>query len=117
MKKLLIVTFLLFLGGHFFSTAFGQSHDIPLSIIDEDGISEGNTKAPPFVITQEGYILTLPATSEDYTLQLRDESGTVVYSSYIPAGTTQIILPTTLFGSFEIRLVAVSYYYVGYIIL
>ena len=74
-------------------------------------------KAPPrpLVISQDNNILTLPATSVDYTLELRDENGTLVYSSYIPTGTTQIILPTTLSGNFEIRLVADTYYYIGYI--
>lgn len=114
MKKVLFITVLL-LRGAFFATVSAQN--IPLSIINESEASEVNGKSPtlPLIITQDDNILTLPATSVDYTLQLRDESGTVVYSSYIPAGTTQIILPTTLFGSFEIRLVASTYYYIGYI--
>lgn len=114
MKKLLFMAVLL-LGGTIFTTA--SANNIPLQIINEDGISEGNTKTPPFVISQDGNILTLPATLVDYTLELRDEIGTVVYSAYIPASTTQIILPTTLSGTFEIRLVATTYYYVGYITL
>lgn len=119
MKKLLTVAFLLFLGVAFSTKAYGQSHDIPMQIIDESEVDDGSIKGShgSMVITQDDNILTLPTTPVDYTLQLRDENGTVIYSAYIPAGTTQIILPTTLSGTFEIRLVASTYYYVGYITL
>ena len=114
MKKFLFMAILL-IGGTIVSV--GEPRDIPLSIINESEESEGNTKSPtlPLIISQDDNILTLPATSVDYTLELRDENGTLVYSSYVPAGTTQIILPTTLSGNFEIRLVADTYYYIGYI--
>ena len=111
MKKFLFMAILL-IGGTIVSV--GEPRDIPLSIINESEESEGNTKSPtlPLIISQDDNILT---TSVDYTLELRDENGTLVYSSYVPAGTTQIILPTTLSGNFEIRLVADTYYYIGYI--
>ena len=70
---------------------------------------------PPLFITQDGNILTLPATSVDYTLVLYDENGTLAYSTFLSAGTTQVILPTTLSGTYEIRLVADTYYYMGYL--
>ncbi len=37
----------------------------------------------------------------------------MVYSTFLPSGTTQVILPSTLSGSFEIRLVGDTYYYRG----
>ena len=46
-----------------------------------------------------------------------DEDGVVVYTTYVPAGTTMIVLPSTLSGDFEIRLVGDTYYYRGYITL
>lgn len=119
MKKLLLVAFLLLLGGVFSSKVFGQSQEIPMQIIDTSEVGQGNTKSPsgPFVINQKDNYLSLPATPADYTLELRDENGILVYDVYIPAGTTEIILPTTLYGTFEIRLVATTYYYIGYITL
>ena len=51
----------------------------------------------------------------DYTLSLYDEDGEVAYSVFVPAGTTQIVLPSTLSGSFELRFETDSYYYYGYI--
>lgn len=92
---------------------------IPLTVIWDDPSGPNNPipKIPmrPFFITQDGCILTLPVTSVDYTLVLCDENGTVAYSTFLSAGTTQVILPTTLSGIYEIRLVADTYYYIGYI--
>lgn len=118
MKKFFLFMLLLF-GG--FNFAFGY-HQIPMSIIDKNGSDGGsNTLAPPrpWYIIQDGYVLTLPAFDEDFTLQLLDEDETVVYSTYVPAGTTQVILPSTLSGDFEIRLIPflATYYYRGYLLL
>lgn len=33
----------------------------------------------------------------------------------VAAGTTQIVLPSTLSGDFELRFVGDTYYYIGYI--
>ena len=61
------------------------------------------------------YVITMSATSCDYTLYLYDEEGEVAYSVFVPAGTTQVILPTTLSGDFELRFETATYYYYGYI--
>ena len=116
MKQLLFYLFL-FLGGTFPPAYANNPVNVSLSIIRTSDVSNGNIKSEPLplLITLEDYTITLPATDVDYTLELRDENGTLVYSSYIPTGTTQIVLPTTLSGNFEIRLVADTYYYIGYI--
>lgn len=103
-------------GGASSTKAFADN-EIIMQIIDPGECGHGSIKTPPvpLVIYQNDNVLTLPATPVDYTLQLRDANGTMLYSLYIPSGTTQIILPTTIFGNFEIRLVADTYYYVGYI--
>lgn len=115
MKKFLLMAMIL-LRGALFSNAYADMPIIvALQFINEKEISKGNTKnqIPPLVITQDGNVLTLPATDVDYTLELRDENGTLVYTAFIPQGSTQIVLPTTLSGEFEIRLVANTYYYIG----
>jgi len=92
-------------------------HQIPMYIIGHGAAAGGSTLAPPrpWYITQDDYVLTLPAFEDDFTLELRDENDVVVYTDYVPAGTTQIVLPSTLSGDFELRLVADTYYYIGYI--
>lgn len=117
MKKLLFVLIVL-VGGMFGNAVSAQTpNDITLEIVKELPIVGGSTKSPtlPLVITQNGHVLTLPGFSDDVVLQLLDEDGVVVYTLFIPAGTTIIVLPTALIGDFEIRFVADTYYYYGFI--
>ena len=88
-----------------------------MHIIDQSSGGAGPTYAPPrpWYITQDDYVLTMPAFEDDLTLELRDENDVVVYTAYVPAGTTMIVLPSMLSGDFELRLVADTYYYRGYI--
>ena len=70
---------------------------------------------PSWCIDLDDYVITMDATPCDYTLNLYDEDGEVVYSVFVPAGTTMIVLPSTLSGSFELRFETDTYYYYGYI--
>lgn len=119
MKKLLLVFALLCNGGGI--NPLWAQQQIPMHIIDQSGTSAGNTLAPPrpWYITQNENILTLPAFEDDLTLQLRDEDDAVVYSTFVAAGTTQVVLPTTLSGEYELRLIPflAIYYYRGFIVL
>lgn len=113
MKKLFLAIVLL--SGIGINSLLAQ--EIPMQIIKETGVGNGNTLAPPrpWYITQDDYTLTMPAFENDFTLVLLDEDGVVVYSTFVPAGTTLIVLPSTLSGDFELRLVGDTYYYRGYI--
>ena len=114
MKKLLLLALLLIGEGTF---AFGAR--IPMHIVDESAASAGATYAParPWYITQEDYAFSLATTPEDYTLVLLDEDGEVVYTDTLPSGSTMFVLPSTLSGSYELRLVPFSstYYHRGYL--
>ena len=117
MKQLILLA-LLFIGEAFFSDAYGSvSQSIPMQIIDETPAGPGGPLAPPrpWYMTQNDYTLTMPAFENDFTLVLLDEDGVVVYSTFVPAGTTMIVLPSTLSDDFELRLVGDTYYYIGYI--
>lgn len=116
MQKVMMVTLLLTAWS---LSSYGSSVQISMHIIKDSGPEGGNTLAPPrpWYITQDDYVLTMPAFEDDFTLELLDEDGVVVYSVYVPAGTTMIVLPSTLSGDFELRLVADTYYYRGYITL
>ena len=90
---------------------------VVMHFIKKGSSDGGNTLAPPrpWYITQDDYTLTMPAFEDDFTLELRDENDVAVYTTYVPAGTTTVVLPSTLSGDFELRLVADTYYYIGYI--
>lgn len=113
MRKVLLILALV-MGGASLTKA-----QIPMQIIQEGASSNSGTYAPPrpWFITQDDYVLTMPAFGVDYILELRDENNVVVYTDYVPSGTTQIVLPSTLSGDFELRLVGDTYYYRGYIML
>ena len=114
MKKVMLVALFLTGGGAF---CLGVPVQVSMQIINQSSGGAGPTYAPPrpWYITQDDYVLTMPAFEDDFTLELRDENDVVVYTAYVPAGTTMIVLPSMLSGDFELRLVADTYYYRGYI--
>ena len=93
--------------------------NIPMNYHPTGSTHGGNGKAPacPWNITQDGYVITMSATPCDYIFSIYDEDDDLVYTTFVPAGTTQIVLPSTLSGSFEIRFETDTYYYYGYITL
>ena len=113
-RCILVTTLLLTVGNNYVFAS-----DIPMQIINQSPAHGGHTYAPPrpWYITQDDYVLTLPSFEDGFTLELRDEDGTVVYSTDVPAGTTTVVLPSTLSGEYELRLIPFSatYYYRGYI--
>lgn len=123
MKHLFLLLFFL-LGVTFFSPVFAgnngeeDSEEIPLEIINPGSVGAGNSKVPyrPLIAFLEGHTLTIPSFEDDLTFQVLS-AGVVVYSEYVSARTCQILLPTTLFGSYEIRLLMGTYYFRGYITL
>ena len=46
---------------------------------------------------------------DDTTLRVVDMNSNVVYSIYIAAGTTQVVLPSTLSGTFELQIIRGQY--------
>ena len=114
MKKYLLVLSMMLLSG----LSSYSATEICLGVGNGDYSSTypGGNRTPvlPWYITQDGNVLTMSATPCDYTLSLYDEDDALVYSVFVPAGTTQVVLPTTLSGTFEIRFETDTYYY-GYI--
>lgn len=53
----------------------------------------------------DGNVLTFETPCDGCLLQLVDEDDDVVYSIVIPAGTTSLILPATLSGTFELQII------------
>ena len=114
MKKFLFCISMLFCLS---AIAYAGEDDVPLTYQPNGSTHGGYPKTPValWYITQDGNVLTMSATPCDYTLSLYDEDDDLVYSVFVPAGTTQVVLPTTLSGTFEIRFETDTYYYYGYI--
>ena len=116
MKKVILVALLLTGGG---ISSYGDPVQVYMQIINKSASGAGPTYAPPrpWYITEDNYVLTIPAFEDDYTLELRDEDDNVVYSTVIPTGTTSLFLPSYLSGNYEIQIIQGNLCFYGYIIL
>ncbi len=66
-----------------------------------------NPKSPVLAPTVyiDGNVLTFETPCDGCVLQLVDEDDDVVYTTIIPAGTTTLVLPATLEGTFELQII------------
>lgn len=92
---------------------------VPLSvgIVDDRPAGNGLPKNPievPLVYIDD-YTLTFEAYHPDYTLIIKDEDGDVVYSTTVFSAQTQVVLPSTLSGDYEIQLVMGNWLFTGWI--
>ena len=63
----------------------------------------------------EDYTLTFYTPCDGCVLRLLDENDVVVYSTIIPTGTTELVLPSYLSGDYEIQIVQGNLYFWGYV--
>lgn len=66
-------------------------------------------------LTLDGYTLYIGGAQRDYTLQLVDEDGDVVYEVFLPAGTTSFLLPTCYAGAYRLNLLWSDWCFWGYV--
>ncbi len=67
-------------------------------------------------VAQDGHTLYFNNVDYDQTLILLDENGVEVYTTFVSAGTTAVILPATLSGDYELQLYptdSIYYFYSG----
>ena len=116
MKKLL----LMIVGAFMLSTSLWAKTLVPLSVNIEDDempIGNGNGKSSievPLVYIED-YTLTFENYHPEYILNIKDENGIVVYSTVVNSTQTQVALPSTLSGNYEIKLVLGSWVFTGWI--
>ena len=123
MKKLLL--FLLgcfFVGTHAMAQTPGGSNpptqiQFSLSWIDPKPMGHRPEKGPndPPVVYLEDYTLTFEAYHPEYVLYIKDEDEVVVYSTVVTSATTEVVLPSTLSGDYEIELIMGDWLFSGWI--
>ena len=115
MKKIL----LLGLFALFMSTGVMAWELIPLSVNyeNEQPLGNGYTKTPTLAPTVyiDDYTLLFEANHPDYVLNIKDENDNVVYSTVVSSTQTQVVLPSTLSGTYEIQLVVNNLQFKGWI--
>ena len=117
-QSVLVVLFLLVGGGNSFASDPADPVDLTLGY-DESlpgGPGHGKSSNTVPLIWLDDHQLTFEASHDDYTLELLDADGMVIYSTYVPSATTIVNLPAWLEGEYEIRLYGnTNYYFYGYI--
>ena len=92
---------------------------IPFTVSFDDNAPIGNErpKSPmrPPVVYIEDYTLLFAVDHPDYILNIMDEDGAVVYSTVVYSTQTQVVLPSTLSGDYEIQLVMGNWLFSGWI--
>ena len=107
MRKILFLLTLV-LGG--FNWANAASFTIPFQVnvtdVGATGTLGGHPRMPAARpnVGQDGHTLYFNNVGYDLTLVLLDEDGEEVYTTIVPAGTTSVVLPSTLSGDYELQL-------------
>lgn len=116
MKKLL----LMIVGAFVLSTSLWAKTLVPLSVNiedDEQPVSHGNPRSPievPLVYIED-YTLSFETNHPEYVLNIKDEDGIVVYSTVVYSTQTQVVLPSSLSGDYEIQLTMGNWLFTGWI--
>lgn len=93
--------------------------DLNLGYVDPEIGKSGQQRSPIAIpeVDIDDYTLSFITPCDGCTLQLVDEDGIVVYTTVIPNGATNLVLPSYLSGEYEIQIVRGNFYFYGYIIL
>jgi predicted cobalt transporter CbtA len=87
--------------------------------LDPSGAHNHPHKSPvevPSIILEE-HSLQFYTPCYGYELRIVDDNSNVVYSLLIPSGSTQVILPNTLIGEYELQLITGNLMFYGTIVL
>ena len=118
MKKLLLIVFSAFL----LSASVSAQVLVPLTVCIEDDEQPGGPGYPKTPITApkvyiDDYTLLFEVNHPEYVLNIKDEDGDVVYSTALYSTQTQVVLPSTLSGDYQIELVVGNLLFKGWIVL
>ena len=116
MKKLFLFLFSAFI----FSTSVSAQVLVPLTVSIEENdqpLGNGHGKSPMLVpkVYIDDYTLLFAIDHPEYVLNIKDEDENVVYSTVVYSAQTQVVLPSTLSGNYQIELVMGNWLFKGWI--
>lgn len=116
MKKILFTV----LSAILLCTTVAAKNLVPLAIYpyeNDQPLGPGNPKAPmrPPVVYLDDHTLSFVVGHPNYTLIIKDEVGNVVYTTTVFSAQTEVVLPSTLSGDYEILLVMGNWLFTGWI--
>ena len=82
-------------------------------------IGHGYGKSPirPPMVYIDDYTLSFTADHPEYVLTIRNEENDVVYTTVVSSSETQVVLPATLSGEYQIELAMGGWLFTGWITL
>ena len=117
MKKFYIVFCLLTFSLVSYAMRDGSPIDLSTEVIDPEhgqGIRPMAPMQPP-TIYLEDYTLLFGSNHPEYVLNIKDEDDDVVFSTTVYSTLTQVVLPSTLSGDYEIELLMGNWRFTGWI--
>lgn len=111
------------LGGLIFSSQNASAQNLMVNVqlqvryFDPSHGLESESRGPmnQLTIGLEDHILYMSNVDFDCELQILDENGNMVYTTFVEASTPIIALPSTLSGNYEILLIDEERYFTGWI--
>lgn len=105
--------------------SYAQNNVVPYQVVlqgsyfDPYGTLGERPRNPidPPVVYLEDYTLTFEVDHPEYVLYIKDEDEVVVYSTVVTSATTEVVLPSTLSGDYEIDLIMGDWFFSGWIYL
>ena len=122
MKKVFLFL-VLALGGLFFSPQNASAQNLMVNVqlqvryFDPTNSQGEIARGPvdPLTIGLEDHTLYMSNVDFDCELQILDENDNVVYSTFVVANTTTVVLPSTLSGDYQLLLIDEDRYFSGWI--
>lgn len=84
-----------------------------LYMVNKHNQTGNNPRSPELYVSLLDHSLFFSNVDEDFTLTLYDGNGLPVFTAAISPTTSQIDLPESLLGNYELRLDTEDFYYVG----
>ena len=114
MKKLVILLFALL---SLVMAKANEKVEFKSQLLQGASIGHGYPKSPmqPPTVYIEDHTLSFTVDHPDYLLNIKDEDGNVVFSTVVWSAQTEVVLPSTLSGDYEIELVMGNWLFSGWI--
>lgn len=93
--------------------------DLQVGYDDPNWGDDGLQKTPILIpeVSLDDHTLIFDTPCDGCTLHLVDANDNVMYSTVIPTGTNSLVLPSSLFGEYEIQIIQGNLCFYGFIIL
>ena len=114
MKKLVILLFALL---SLVMAKANEKVEFKSQLLQGASIGHGYPKSPmqPPTVYIEDHTLSFTVDHPDYLLNIKDEDGNVVFSTVVWSAQTEVVLPSSLSGDYEIELVMGNWLFSGWI--